>query len=187
MKSKFSKSDEIIFEGEEEHKKSFWNSEMFNDEISSIEEKKVKAFSPVEKDEFSDFILKKYKPMVPEEIRQDLVIDMLRDIRQRQIDHSAEAVTKVDLSDHDKGVHEALLNQVHTLKETINELQKHFEQFSARRRFTIYSLFFVTLSTLLLILNLSFGRIIIQTPWPELAMITSILLFVIARKLPERN
>lgn len=187
MTNRFSKSDEIKDKEEQEFNKSFWIDERFYDELFSIEEKKVKAFTPRQKDVTLASRFNKYGPVVSEENRQDFVIDMLRDIQQRQIEHSAEAVTKVDLSDHDKGVHAALENQVHTLKETITELQKHFEQFSARRRFTIYSIFFVTGSTLLLILKLAFGRIIIQTPWPELAMITSILLFVIARKLPERN
>ncbi len=115
-----------------------------------------------------------------------LIVDELKEMRKQQEEHHKDAATKADIAAQNDRIISSMREEIVGLKDTILALAKYLDQFATRRRMTIYSLFSVSISTALLILKIVHGQVIITTPWPELAVIISLMFFVMARTLPQR-
>lgn len=112
------------------------------------------------------------------------IIDLLREIREHQIVHNSEAATKNDLQANSEQVIAALSQQNAELQKGLKRLKAHLDLFSVRTITTIISLILVAFSTVLLLLTLAKGPLVVSSPLPQLLLIASIGLYLMARQLP---
>lgn len=103
--------------------------------------------------------------------------------------HASEAATKSDVSEATKLVIESLEQRNSELMVLLREMEAHLEKVSVRRQLSVLLGASVIASAILYLVTLVSDGLTISSPWPEVALVASLLLFFVARSLkpPQRR
>ncbi len=119
--------------------------------------------------------------------RSDLIIDLLKQIKDQQVLHNTEAATKADVSTSEHSIIDSLTQQNKELREYVLMLKRYMDLFSFRKISIVASLILTAISTFLVLFTILSGPISLSQPFPQLMLVFSIGIYFVSKYLPKKE